>query len=572
MKKLLRFISPYKFITALGITAKLIEGLLELTLPLIMADIINNALTESSTYITNRLLLMAGIVTVCFALAFICQRSAAYVGSNFGHDVRCALNKNIHSMSFSNLNKFKNGKLLNSLTNDITHTQTSVSLFIRLVTRTPFITVGSLIMAFTISKEISLIILAVLPITAYILYKIMRKSIALHKVTLKSLDSITKSTHENLVGARVFRAYNKAPSEMAEFESKSSDYANKAIKAIKVLALSSPLSALVVNIGVALVVLIGGQFVHTGNLLAGDITALTTYLIQILISLTILSNVGIVFTKAESSASRINEVLETTSEILEPQNPITDTSEILPSIQFNNVSFRYNETSTNAINNVTFNIEPSSWIGIIGVTGSAKSTLINLIPRFYDVSSGSISIGGVNIKDISLKTLREYVGIVPQKSQIFNMSIQDNIKFGSSAVFEDIEKAARIADCEEFINKKHNKFDEIISADGKNLSGGQQQRLSIARTLARKPKILVLDDSLSALDNNTENTVATGLKENFSKTTTLIITQRISSIKYCDKILVMKNGELQDFGTHKELISRCDEYINIYNSQKGGGK
>ena len=572
MKKLLRFISPYKLIAFLGITTKLLEGLLELLLPLIMADIINNAFTSNTSYISTRINVMVGIVTVGFLLAFVCQRSAAYVGANFGHDVRSAVNKNINSMSYSNLNSLKRGKLLNSLTSDIAHTQTSVSIFIRLATRTPFITVGSLLMAFTISKEISIIFLAIIPITIFILYKIMKKSINLHKITLKSLDSITKSTEENLVGARVFRAYNKGFSEVAEFDNKTSDYANKSMKTLKVLALSSPLSSLVVNIGVAFVVLIGGHYVHIGNLLPGDITALTTYLIQILVSLTILANLGIVFTKAESSASRINEILQTTSEIVEKEDYLVDMSNIEPSLSFDNVSFQYDNTSTKAIDNVSFDIEPSSWIGIIGVTGSAKSTLINLIPRFYDTSSGSISIGGVDIRDLSLKSLRKYVGVVPQKSNIFNMSIYDNIKFGSNCNDELVKLSAHVADCDEFIEKKSNQYDEMIVASGKNLSGGQQQRLSIARTLARQPKILVLDDSLSALDNKTEHTVVTRLKENFADTTTLIISQKISSIKYCDKILVLKNGELADFGTHSELISRCDEYKNIYNSQNGGVK
>ena len=307
-------------------------------------------------------------------------------------------------------------------------------------------------------------------------------------------------------------------------------------------------------------------------MLPGDITALTTYLIQILVSLTILANLGIVFTKAESSASRINEILQTTSEIVEKEDYLVDMSNIEPSLSFDNVSFQYDNTSTKAIDNVSFDIEPSSWIGIIGVTGSAKSTLINLIPRFYDTSSGSISIGGVDIRDLSLKSLRKYVGVVPQKSNIFNMSIYDNIKFGSNCNDELVKLSAHVADCDEFIEKKSNQYDEMIVASGKNLSGGQQQRLSIARTLARQPKILVLDDSLSALDNKTEHTVVTRLKENFADTTTLIISQKISSIKYCDKILVLKNGELADFGTHSELISRCDEYKNIYNSQNGGVK
>ena len=245
---------------------------------------------------------------------------------------------------------------------------------------------------------------------------------------------------------------------------------------------------------------------------------------------------------------------------------------IVPSIKFQNVSFQYSNTATNAINDVSFEIEPQMWVGIIGVTGSSKSTLTNLIPRFYDATSGDISIGGVDIKDLSLNSLRNYVGIVPQKSSIFNMSIYDNIKFGSNADDDLVKLSSHIADCDEFINKKANQFNELILAGGKNLSGGQKQRLSIARTLAKKPQILVLDDSLSALDNKTENTVVTRLKETFASTTTLIISQRISSIKYCDKILVLKNGNMEDFGTHKQLISRCEEYRNIYNSQNGGVK
>lgn len=570
MKKLLRFITPYRFITTLGLTCKLIESIFELFLPLIMAKLIDAGLTLGTEFVVKNIALMAGIIFVCYALAFCCQRSAAYVGANFGTDIRRDLYKNINTLSYGELDTLDGNTLLTALTNDLSNVQLSVSIFIRLATRAPFITIGSLIMAFTISKPISFIFLAIVPIVSFILIILMKKSIVWHKKTLKSLDKITKSTRENLDGVRVVRAYNKQSGEIEEFEVKNKEYYTNSLKMNKLLSLSSPLTSLIVNVCCAIIVYVGGQFVNFGSLQAGEVTALTTYLFQILLALTVLSNLGVTFTKAESSATRINSILDTKTSIFDKEDAISTIDNVTPTIEFKDVSFRYNNTNTDAISEVNLKINQSEWVGVIGITGSSKTTLANLIPRFYDVTKGSVLIDGINVKDFSLKALRKYVAIVPQRASAFRMSIFDNIKFGSDATQSDVEKASTIAQCDEFILNKTHGFDSIVSEDGKNLSGGQRQRLSIARAVARNPKILILDDSMSALDNITERKLAKALKQNLSKTTMIIISQRVSSLKFCDKIAVMSGGALVAYGTHDELISTSDEYKTIYESQTMG--
>ncbi|MEG1520628.1 MAG: ABC transporter permease, partial [Clostridia bacterium] len=341
MKKLLKYLKPYKFSAISGMTCKFIEAILELFTPLIMARIIDNGRAFGTAYIVKNIAIMAAIVFVGYALAFYCQKSAATVGANFGCDIRRDLYKNINTFSYSELDNLDSNTLLTSITNDITNVQMSVSVFIRLATRAPFITLGALAMAFSINKPISLIFLFIIPVVAFILFYIMKKSIALHKKTLESLDKITQSTRENLDGVRVIRAYNKQADETQEFEGKNQEYLNNSVKMTKLLSLNAPLSSLVVNICCAIIVYIGGKFVNFGSLQAGQVTALTTYLFQILLSLTILANLGINFTKAESSASRINKILDAKSSIIDIEKPVENLNDVLPSIEFVDVSFRY---------------------------------------------------------------------------------------------------------------------------------------------------------------------------------------------------------------------------------------
>ncbi len=564
MKTLLKYINPYKWRTALGLLCKMTEGIMELFLPLLMAKIIDTAMLGNS--VTNYVLAMTAIVIFGFILAITCQYQASFVASSFGRDIKSKLYSHINKLSYEELDSLPISTLHTSLTSDIANLQSSVNVFIRLFTRTPFIVIGSTLMAFLINPQITLVFLCIIPIIMAIFYIIMKKSLPLQKSVMQSLDSITKTTRENLLGVTAIRSFNKETSEIEDFKDKANNYHKKAVKSINLSSLNSPLTSIVVNLAVVVVVLIGSKYVNLGSMTAAEVTAVTTYLIQILISLTILSNLATSFTKAESSATRINSILKKTPSILEPTSPI-DASKITPTVRFENVSYRYSDKVENALTNINFEVKQGECIGIIGVTGSSKTTLINLIAKFYNPTSGNIFIGDTNIKDIPKEQIRNYISIVPQHPTAFHMTIEDNIKMGKPIENHQIEKAILCSESAEFIDKKPNKLKEVISQGGANLSGGQRQRLTIARALANNPKILILDDSLSALDNKTEAKVAKNIKKHYGSTTTFIVSQRISSIKQADRIIVLDNGEIQGFATATELMTTSPTFKNIFDSQ-----
>jgi ATP-binding cassette subfamily B multidrug efflux pump len=568
--KLVYFLKPYKKECILGPLFKLIEAILELLLPTIMALIINNGVLKRDTsyiFIMGGLMLFMSVLGFCSSM--ICQYYAARASQGFGTILRNSIFKHISSLSYMEIDKFGTSSLINRITNDVNQLQVAVAMLIRLVVRAPFICIGAIIMAMILDFRLSLILLGTAPIFAIILYLVISKSSPLYRLYQQKLDKIALVVRENLSGVRVIRAFAKTNHETQRFSEANNDLTATAIKVGKISALLNPMTTFVVNAAVIAILWAGSFHINEGRLSQGEIIAFVNYITQILLALIVVSNLIILYTKAFASAARINAVLETTSSI-EDNDKIFASSidNTAPAIQFNNVSFGYSSTGDMALENASIVINRGETIGLIGSTGSGKSTFINLIPRFYDVTNGEILIDGINVKDYPLKKLRNKIRAVPQKAVLFTGTIAENIRWGNeTASDEDIIEAAKIAQAHEFIEKMKDGYETMLSRGGLNLSGGQKQRLTIARAVVSKPEILILDDSSSALDFSTDAALRHAIRNNLKDTTLLIVSQRASSIKHADKILVFDDGKIVDIGTHDELIESSQVYREICLSQ-----
>lgn len=602
MLKIARFLRDYKKQVILGPIFKLIEAIFELIVPIIMAKIIDIGIQNRDiSYILKMgfLLIVIGIIGLSSSL--VCQRYAALASQGFGTTVRNELFSHINTFSYNEIDKFGTPSLITRIINDVNQLQFAVAMLIRLVIRAPFLAIGAIIMAMILDFKLSLIFLITTPIIVAILYVIMHKSIPYFGIMQKKLDNISLITRENLEGARVIRAFSSQRNEEGRFNDLSDDLSNTAIKVGKLSSLLNPLTYIVLNFSIIAIIWFGGIRVDTGYLTQGQLIAFVNYITQILLALIVVSNLVVLFTKASASASRVNEIFETSSSIIENTNtelemnyknniydkaldlninnkirPIhtynnssKSINNILPKIEFKNVSFSYEASEKYSLENISFKIYPKETIGIIGGTGSGKSTLINLISRFYDASDGQIFIDGHDLKKYTLSQIRNKIGLVPQNLVLFTGTIAQNIKFGNpKATNEDIKRVLEIAQASEFVDKMPEGYDTHLNQGGKNLSGGQKQRLTIARALALTPEILILDDSFSALDFATDANLRNALKNETKKNTTVIIvSQRIATIKNADKILVLDDGNLVDVGTHNELFDRCHVYKEIYLSQ-----
>lgn len=568
MLKLLRFLKEYKIQVIFGPVFKLIEAIFELIVPLVMARIIDVGIKNGDTSYVLRMggvMILLGVVGLASSLT--CQRFAAIASQGFGTAVRKEVFSHINTFSHSELDKFGTSSLIIRIINDVNQLQLAVAMLIRLVVRAPFLAVGAIIMAVSIDAKLSVIFLAVTPLIALILYIIMSKSVKFYRLIQKKLDKISLITRENLSGARVIKAFSKQEMEKERFYDASADLAETAVKVGKLSALLNPLTFIVMNFGIIAVLWFGGIRVESGTVSQGEIIAFVNYMTQILLALIVVANLVALFTKASASAVRINEIFETKSSVLENDvaaEPIIGEKKV----EFKNVSFSYGNGES-ALKNITFTVLSGETIGIIGGTGSGKTTLVNLIPRFYDVTDGEVIVNGINVKDYSVSELRGNIGVAPQKAVLFNASIRDNIKWGKfGATDEEIKKALDISQSSEFVEKMPEKYDTIISQGSKNLSGGQKQRLTIARALVSKPQILILDDSASALDYVTDTALRRELAENLTETTVFFITQRVAGVKQADKIIVLDDGEIVGMGTHAELFEACDEYRKICASQE----
>ena len=568
MFKLLPYLKNYKKQVIIGPIFKLLEAIFELMVPLVMAKIIDIGVKNGDYgYVVKSgfTLLVLGFLGLFCAL--VCQYSAAKASQGFGTDLRNDLFSHINSLSHSEIDMVGTSSLITRLTNDVNQLQLAVAMFIRLAFRAPFIIIGSAVMAMTLDLKLSIVFLFAIPLISLTLFWVMSKSIPFYSNIQKKLDKISLITEENLEGARVIRAFSKEENEKKRFFDASDDFTVASINVSKISALLNPLTSIIMNFAIVAILWYGGYRVNIGALTQGQIIAFVNYMTQISLTLVVFANLVVIFTKAFASGERVQEILEIHSSITD-ENAKTSPFSNAPKVEFKNVSFSYKGSNKNSLSNANIKVNTGETIGIIGGTGSGKSTLINLIPRFYDVTEGEVLVDGVNVKDYNLNSLRDKIGIVPQKAALFSGSLRENMTLGNkNASDEEIKKAFDIAQASEFVSSLSEGLDTAILQGGKNLSGGQKQRLTIARALVKNPEILILDDSASALDFATDAKLRKAIKEETKNMTVFIISQRATSIKNADKIIVLDNGNIVGIGSHNELLKNCKVYKEICLSQ-----
>lgn len=566
MIRLARYLKHFKKELIFGPFFKLLEAIFELIVPLVMASVIDIGIkNKNMSYVLQKggIILLLGVSGLVFAL--ICQYSAARASQGFGTKVRNELFSHINTLSHVELDQLGSNSLITVITNDVNQMQVAVAMLIRLVVRAPFLVIGATVMAMLIDWKLSLIFLVVAPVIAFLLYIVMKKSVPFYRIRQKVLDKISLLTRENLTGARVIRAFSKQEKEEKRFEEVNEEAAQVAIHVGKLSALLNPTTFTVMNIAMIAILWFGGKSVFIGDLTQGEVIAMVNYLTQISLALVVVANLVIIFTKAGASATRINKVFDTKSSLVERSSEAADTSTLL---SFRQVSFAYPDSEEYALEDISFDINHGDMIGIIGGTGSGKSTLVNLLLRLYDTNKGEILLEGVSLKDYSFHDLRRQFGVVPQKSVLFYGSINDNLRMAKEDATEDeMKKAISIAQAEEFVLKLEGQLDFCVMQGGKNLSGGQRQRLTIARALMGEPKILILDDSASALDYATDLRLQKALRNQCKDTTVIMISQRAGTIKHADQIIVLEDGRIVGIGKHDELLVKCEIYKEICLSQ-----
>lgn len=569
MFKLAVFLASYKKECIIGPVFKLFEAILELLLPTMMVFIINNGVANhDASYVLKMGGIMLSMSILGFACSMVCQYYAARASQGVGTSLRNALYQHIASFSHAEIDKFGTASLINRITNDVNQLQLAVAMMIRLVVRAPFICIGAILMAMFLDFKLAMILVAAVPVFAFILYFIMTKSSVLYRLYQKNLDRLAIVLRENLSGVRVIRAFAKTRQEKERFCKSNNDLMVTAIHIGRISALLNPMTSFIMNAAIVIILWIGGMHINEGTLSKGEIIAFTNYITQILLALIVVSNLVVIFTKAAASANRVQDIFATNSSIVSNGQDPLSIQVSQPIIEFKDVSFKYNTTGDMALDHVSVQIESGQTIGIIGSTGSGKSTFINLIPRFYDVNQGEIFLGGINVKEYSLCALRNKIGIVPQQAVLFTGSIEDNIRWGKQhASLDEIIEAAKIAQAHEFVEKLPDVYQTAVTRGGLNFSGGQKQRLTIARALVAKPQILILDDSSSALDFATDAALRAALRENGQDMTVFLVSQRASSIKHADKILVFEDGSLVGVGSHVDLMETCPTYQEICLSQ-----
>ena len=567
MKKLLKYLKNYKKELIFCPFFKLLEAVFELIVPMVMAKMIDNGIGNNDSgyiYRMSALIVLLGICGLCFALT--CQYLAAKCAYGFGTELREALYKHINSLSYSSIDRIGTSSLVNRLTNDTNTVQGGVNMFIRLAVRAPFLVIGAAVMAVTIDLKLSLIFFVVAPLISAVIFLIMRRTVPMYKKTQKCLDRAAMLTRENLEGARVIRAFSRQQEEIDEFREAVDDISNESIAVGRISAILNPVAFMVMNLGIVAVIRFGGIRINAGELTQGELTAFTNYMTQILLALVVLANLIVTFTKAFASANRVSEVFELEPEVYGNEKELSEESENI--IEFRNVSFSYDSASESSVKNISFSIKRGEMLGIIGGTGCGKSTLADMIPCYYKATEGEVLVAGKNVNSYDLDELRRRIGTVPQKAVLFSGTIRENMKWRVPEASDDeIIAALKTAQAWDFVSRMPDKLDTRISQGGKNLSGGQKQRISIARALVGKPDILILDDSTSALDYATDLALRKALREDMAGTTVIMISQRTTSLREADLIIVMDDGEAVGMGRHDELVERCQVYKEIYSSQ-----
>ena len=556
----------------LGPIFKLIEAVFELIVPIVTSLIIDKGVRQGDlTYVWHMGGVLIGLGAVGLGSALICQKFASIASLGFGTAVRNQMYEKINTFSHAEIDRFGTPSLITRITNDVNQLQQAVALLIRLVIRAPFLAIGAVIAAMLIDWKLGLILLVATPVIALILYMVMSRSVPFYKKAQKKLDRISLVSREGLSGVRVIRAFSKQEEEQKRFEQAASEQTETAIGVGKLTALLNPLTYAVMNLAVVAILWFGGYRVDNGGVSQGNVIALVNYMTQTLLALIVVANLVVTFTKAAASASRVNEILDTQPAVTEQttQKIEVKTDGKTPKILFDHVSFAYDmQAHQSALYDLSAEIYPGETVGIIGGTGSGKSTVAALIPRFYDPTQGTIYMDGIDIKQYSFEQLREQIGVVPQRAVLFTGTIESNLKWGNEHVTkEQMEQALRIAQAEEFVSRLPKGLQTEVSQGGANFSGGQRQRLTIARALVGQPKILILDDSASALDYATDAKLRMAIARETQNMTVIIVSQRANSIRNADKIIVLDQGHVMGIGTHRELLNTCPIYKEICLSQ-----
>lgn len=571
MKKLLVYMKGYGKECILGPLFKLLEASFELLVPLVMAAIIDiGIVNHDRQYITRMCFVLILLGVVGLASSITAQYFAAKAAVGFSTKLRYALFEHIQSLSFSEMDTIGTSTLITRMTSDINQVQSGVNMSLRLFLRSPFIVFGAMIMAFTIDVKAAFIFVVTIPVLSIIVFGIMRLTIPLYKRVQANLDGVLGKTRENLTGIRVIRAFNKQEDEIKQFDEKNQSLTSWQIFVGRLAALMNPLTFIIVNLATVALLWTGAVRVDNGIITQGELMALVNYMSQILVELVKLANLIILVTKALACANRVESILSTESSMdlsgMEQMNSQREKEEVI--VEFDHVSLSYQDAKEASLSDINFKVKRGETIGIIGGTGSGKSSLVNLIPRFYDATEGTVRINGKDVRTYQVLSLRERIGIVLQKAVLFKGTIRENLLWGNSeASEEDILQAIEASQSKEFVEQKEGKLESFIEQGGRNLSGGQKQRLTIARALVRKPEILILDDSASALDFATDARLRKAIRQLQEKLTVFIVSQRSASIQFADKIIVLDDGCIAGIGTHDELLENCQIYQEIYYSQ-----
>ncbi|WP_283153563.1 ABC transporter ATP-binding protein [Guptibacillus hwajinpoensis] len=566
MQKVLSFIKPYKVAAIVAALLMLVELAVELWLPLFMADIIDNGIAKENLSVITKLgIWMLVLTVVSFIASIVNTYLASYVSQHFGFDLRKALFEKVQSFAFADFNRFPTSSLLTRLTNDVNQVQLVVFMGLRIMVRAPLLVVGGVIMAFVVDVQLALLLTAAIPLVIVFLYFVMKKGVPLFSSVQEKLDRVNGVMRENLVGVRLIKAYLRSKHEQQRFKNVNENLMNQTVTSLRLIELATPVLLILMNVAIVAVIWFGGVKVVGGTAQVGEISAIITYGTRITVALTMFSFILMLLSRARASAYRMEEVLDTNTSSKETSGvqPLA-----LEKLQFHHVSFRYPDSEDDVLRDINFTAEKGQFIGVMGATGSGKSSMVQLIPRLYEPVEGHITFNGQDETDIGIDELRSRMGVVPQEVVLFSGTIAENIQWGKEdATAKEVEEAAKAAQIHSFIKTLPNQYETVLGQKGINLSGGQKQRLSIARALIRNPEILILDDSTSALDLKTEAELQKALRHRESMI--LLIAQKISSIKEADKIILLEDGAIIGEGTHEQLLRNNDVYREIYVSQYG---
>ena len=569
MKSLFAYMKDYKKECVLGPLFKLLEASFELMVPLVMAAVIDVGIANGDRgYIGRMCLVMAALGVIGLVCSITAQFFAAKASVGVAAKLRHALFAHIQELSFTEMDTAGTSTLITRMTSDINQVQNGLNLALRLLLRSPFVVFGAMVMAFTIDVPAALVFVVAIPLLAVVVFGVMLWTMPRYKKVQAGLDRVLGNTRENLTGGRVIRAFGREETETGRFETENNALTKLQEHVGRVSALMNPVTYVIINLATVVLIWVGAVRVDTAIITQGAVVALINYMSQILVELIKLANLIINITKALACASRVQGVLDTESSMEAPQALSNVVEQNQERVTFRNVALTYQGAGAASLSGLSFSVKPGETVGVIGGTGSGKSSLVNLIPRFYDATQGDVLVDGHNVRDYPLASLREKVGVVPQRAVLFTGTIRDNLKWGKpDATDEELWQALETAQARDFVEEKPGGLDEPVSQGGKNFSGGQRQRLTIARALVRKPEILILDDSASALDFATDARLRKAIRQMEGGPTVFIVSQRASSIRYADKIIVLDDGEAVGIGTHEELLKHCEVYREIFESQ-----